>query len=79
MDRYTYLYPNPASDRVAVFSSFGLSRVELYDLNGRMMYGQDCKGHSAMIDVSGWPDGTYIAIVRTQAGATSQKVTIRKN
>lgn len=79
VDRYTYLYPNPASDRVAVFSSFGLSRVELYDLNGRMMYGQDCKGHSAMIDVSGWPDGTYIAIVRTQAGATSQKVTIRKN
>ena len=29
------------------------------------MLAQDCQGHSATIDASSWPEGTYIAIVRT--------------
>ncbi len=72
------LYPNPASDRIEVFSSFALLRLEVYDLNGRRMLAQDCQGHSAAIDASSWPEGTYIAIVRTPAGATSQKLTIKR-
>ena len=72
------LYPNPASDRIEVFSSFALLRLEVYDLNGRRMLAQDCQGHSATIDASSWPEGTYIAIVRTPAGASSQKLTIKR-
>ncbi len=78
VDRHTHLYPNPASDRIEVFSSFALLRLEVYDLNGRRMLAQDCQGHSATIDASSWPEGTYIAIVRTPAGATSQKLTIKR-
>ncbi|MBR3725818.1 MAG: T9SS type A sorting domain-containing protein, partial [Bacteroidales bacterium] len=55
-----------------------LLRLEVYDLNGRRMLAQDCQGHSATIDASSWPEGTYIAIVRTPAGATSQKLTIKR-
>ena len=78
VDRHTHLYPNPASDRIEVFSSFALLRLEVYDLNGRRMLAQDCQGNSATIDASSWPEGTYIAIVRTPAGASSQKLTIKR-
>ncbi len=78
VDCYTHLFPNPASDRIAVFSSFALVQVEVYDLNGRRMWVQDCEGHSSTIDVGGWQEGTYIAVVRTIAGTTSQKVTVAR-
>lgn len=78
VERYTHLYPNPASDRIGVFSSFALTSVEVYDLGGRRMAAQQCTGHAAMVDVSGWPEGTYLAVVRTAAGAMSQKVTIKR-
>ena len=78
VDRHTHLFPNPASDRFSVFSSFALLRVEVYDLNGRKMLAQDCQGHSAAIDASNWPEGTYIAVVRTPAGSTSQKITVKR-
>ena len=78
VDRHTHLLPNPASDRFSVFSSFSLLRVEVYDLSGRTMSIQNCNGHSATIDVGSWPEGTYIAIVRTPAGSTSRKITVKR-
>ena len=36
--RYTSVQPNPATDKVRVTSSFGLTRIEAYDLRGRLLF-----------------------------------------
>ena len=73
---WTYIVPNPASSRVNVYSSFRISRVEVYNLYGRRMADLKADGNSAMFDVSGWPSGVYIVTVHTQAGNVAKKLVV---
>lgn len=77
-DRHTHLLPNPAADKVTVVSSFSLQHVEVYDLSGRKMLNRDCQGISTVLDIADWPAGNYIVLVRTPAGATTQKLTVSR-
>ena len=77
-DRHTHLLPNPAADKVTVVSSFSLQHVEVYDLSGRKMLNRDCQGISTVLDIADWPVGNYIVLVRTPAGATTQKLTVSR-
>jgi hypothetical protein len=36
------------------------ARVEVYDMNGRMVYRQEITGNVTSIDAEGWPSGTYV-------------------
>lgn len=75
-DGHIFILPNPAVDKMMVYSSYTFFGVELYDLNGRKVLMQNCNGNPVTIDVSSCAEGTYIAVVRTSAGTYSQKVTI---
>ncbi|MBQ3950914.1 MAG: T9SS type A sorting domain-containing protein [Bacteroidales bacterium] len=76
-DHYTYLMPNPASDRVSVASSFRIGKVELYDLNGRSHLRTTVDGLSAALDISSLPAGTYIVRVTTSAGTAYKKLVVK--
>ena len=78
--RYTSLQPNPASDKVKVLSSFGISCIEAYDLRGRLVYTNTFKHshiHTFSLDVSSWPRGTYLLRILTPAGPTTKKLLIQ--
>ena len=75
-DRYTYLVPNPAGESVTVASSFELRSVEVYDMNGRQVWGKECTGLSVTVDVSDWAEGTYIVIVRNLHGTATKKLVV---
>ena len=36
------------------------ARVEVYDMNGRMVYGQEITDNVTTITTTSWPSGTYI-------------------
>ena len=78
--RYTTLQPNPATDRVRVLSSFGITAIEVYDLRGRLVYTNTFKHshiHTFTLDLSSWPRGTYLLRILTPAGPTTKKLLIQ--
>ena len=77
--RYTTLQPNPATDRVRVLSSFGITAIEAYDLRGRKVYEVRTPNSefSISLDVSSWPRGTYLLRILTPAGPTTKKLLIQ--
>ena len=77
-DRYTYLMPNPSGESVTVASSFKLQHVEVYDLSGRKVVDKDCTGLAVTLDVSGWPEGTYIVNIRNLQGTATKKLTVQR-
>lgn len=74
--RYTCLMPNPARERVSVVSSYKMSRIEVYDLNGRKVLEEEVDGISAVLDVSGLARGTYIAAIYLPHGVATKKLTV---
>ena len=77
--RYTTLQPNPATDRVRVLSSFGITAIEAYDLRGRLVkkFSIPKSQLSINLDVSSWPRGTYLLRILTPAGPTTKKLLIQ--
>ena len=78
LGQYIQLFPSPATERVQVLSSFELRRIEVYDLQGRTLMSIPCEGHSAAFDVEGWPNGMYVAVVRTGAGNFTKKLIVNQ-
>lgn len=76
-ERYVSLSPNPAQERVEVFSSFGMSSIEVYDGGGRKVHEQQASGYKAILDVHGWAAGTYLLRIATPMGTTTKKLLVR--
>ena len=75
--RYTAVMPNPATNKVRVTSSFGLTRIETYDAKGRLVQTLPASGLKADLDVSSWPRGTYLLRISTPAGPTTKKLLVQ--
>ena len=76
LGRFVHLMPNPARDVVSVLSSYKMSRVVLYDLNGRTVLEQEADGITAVLDVSGPASGTYIAAIYLPHGVLTKKLVV---
>ena len=77
--RYTSLQPNPASDKVKVLSSFGITAIEAYDLRGRKVYEVRTPNSEfkVTLDLTAYPRGTYLLRILTPAGPTTKKLLIQ--
>jgi len=76
LERYTAVMPNPASGKVRVTSSFGLSGIEVFDGQGRCVHEAPASGYQTAFDVSSWPRGTYLVRIHTPMGTTTRKLTV---
>ena len=76
--RYTNVAPNPARNSVRITSSFGISRIEAYDLRGRRIYeSPQLSTFSFPLSTIDWPRGTYLLRITTPAGTTTKKLLIQ--
>lgn len=66
------LYPNPTSGKVSINSDLQIQKVELFDLNGRLIH-QELFSSSA-IDFSGLEGGIYLAKIKTDNKIVFQKI-----
>ncbi|MCR4829159.1 MAG: T9SS type A sorting domain-containing protein [Bacteroidales bacterium] len=77
-----YVTPNPADDRITLSSYYGIERVGLYDMQGRLVkeyrYGKEMtdtyENMSVTMDVSQLTRGTYVAVVHTLFGIVTRRV-----
>jgi len=53
-------YPNPGGNVLNIRTGLKDVRVEVYDLNGRLIHSQALTGNVMPIDAAAWPSGTYV-------------------
>ena len=53
-------YPNPGKDVLNIRTGLKNARVEVYDLNGRLVHRQDITENVTGIDAGGWAEGVYV-------------------
>ena len=78
LSRFVRLMPNPASGSVVVMSSYGIDRVEVYDVRGERVLEQKGKSHTttAGFDVTTWAKGVYVVLVYTPAGTAAKRLVV---
>ena len=53
-------YPNPGKDVLNIRTGLKNARVEVYDVNGRLVHRQDITEDVTGIDAGGWAEGVYV-------------------
>jgi len=68
MDENISVYPNPAKDQVNIKSNKNISKIELIDLNGRVLI----QTQERQINLSQIENGIYIVSIISESGTTRQ-------
>ncbi|MEE1220929.1 MAG: T9SS type A sorting domain-containing protein [Bacteroidales bacterium] len=76
VDRYSNVYPNPASDIVTVQSSFKVKEIEIHNALGQVVLRKEGSQNIETIDVSNLQSGAYIVRIKTQRGFANKKILI---
>ena len=53
-------YPNPGKDVLNIRTGLKDARVEVYDMNGRLVHRQDITENVTAINTTDWSEGTYV-------------------
>lgn len=69
--------PNPTGGKARILSSFGLTRIEVFSADGRLLYDRSAEGLSADLDVSGWAAAIYHLRIHTPMGTVSRRLIVR--
>ena len=79
LSRFVQLMPNPASGSVVVMSSYGIDRVEVYDVRGNRVLEQKGQNWATYtgFDVSAWTKGAYVVLVHTPVGTTARRLMVQ--
>ena len=77
VDRYTYVVPNPASDRVMVASSFRIMQVEVFTMGGQRLEVVPVDGLSLNMDISAYAKGSYLLRIHTNNGIATKKLVVK--
>ncbi len=80
LGRLTGVMPNPAAETAKVVSSFGMSRVEVYNLAGERVHEVRVPDGSlsATLDLRRLPAGAYLLRIHTPQGVATKKLTVRR-
>lgn len=71
------IYPNPATDRLNLFSMEGLDCVRIYNTLGQQVYAKLLGGtESFALDLSGFSKGLYVVSVTTNHGTMNQSIVV---
>jgi len=68
------LYPNPVVSELNVKSVHQISRVQLLDLNGRLIQNTEFNSDAGLLDMSNIPPGFYIIKVITSSDTYNRKI-----
>ena len=71
-------YPNPTSGMITVHCSvYTEGKIELYDMNGRILFAKTITFLKEQIDLQNLPQGTYVLVV--QKNEKSERRIVLKN
>ena len=65
------VYPNPTKDVINIDYKDVITKVEIYDLNGRQIISQALNANTNSLSVSSLSSGTYLIKIETKANEVS--------
>ena len=67
-------YPNPGKDVLNIRTGLKDARLEVYDMSGRMVYGQEIIDNVTAINTIAWPAGSYVwkVVSGTSTGSVTE-------
>jgi sugar lactone lactonase YvrE len=69
------LYPNPATDIINIeFNQLTNPKLEVYDINGRVLLNQKLNNTTSQIDIASYPMGVYLFKITSEEGTATTKV-----
>ena len=72
------MYPNPATDMINISAADAISKVTIYDLQGRILKSVHIAAGEARIDIESLSTGTYVvAFVLANSSSSTQKLVVR--
>lgn len=70
--------PNPATKSFTVFSSFSLTRIEVYNMRGMLVFSGEAGYSNTSVSLDGWAAGLYIVMIHTPYGITVKRMTVMR-
>ena len=77
LEEYVMMRPNPATDRVQVFSSFNIRSIEVHNIAGQLVERRKVDATQTVLDVSSWEKGPYVVTITTPAGTVTRKLVVQ--
>ena len=75
-EKYTKVYPNPASNKVTIESASTIKHVVIYDLNGRKVYSVALDQNKVDLNIESLNKGVYMIKLETENGTRTEKLSI---
>jgi hypothetical protein len=72
------LSPNPSKDKIQVECSSPFSQVDIFNLEGKLVYNMLSSGTESFITIEGFEEGIYLLKVHTEKGIAGDKFAITK-
>lgn len=71
------IYPNPAEKELNVSSSVEITKIEILNIIGQVVYTKELKSKNTKIDISNLPKGNYITKIHTKKGVKINKFVVQ--
>ena len=71
------IYPNPAENEINFSSSVEITKIEILNLLGQIIYTKDMKSTNTKINISNLAKGNYIAKTYTKKGVKTNKFVVK--
>ncbi len=71
------IYPNPAEKEINFSSSVEITKIEILNLLGQVVFTKDIKSSNAKIDISNLTKGIYITKTYTNKGIKTNKIVVK--
>lgn len=78
-DQLTVIYPVPAHSVLQVASSVGMEKVEIFTLQGKLIYSELTTEYSTGINISDFGAGCYVIQIYTPVGISTKKFTVNSS
>lgn len=71
------IFPNPTSDFLTVNSTSNIDELQIFNLNGKSLYQALSLGNNSQINVTNYPKGTYIILLKSGNKIVAEKFVIQ--
>ncbi len=72
------VFPNPTGGQLHLAANHLLTRIELYDLTGRLVYTARPDALQTTLDLGGLGSGTYLLHIHTESGLATRKIQLQR-
>ena len=76
--KYSGVSPNPAASSFTVYSSFGITHIDVYNMRGILVYSKDAGYSNTSVSLDGWAPGQYVVMIHTPYGITAKRMIVVK-